>query len=286
MMKFGSEELKQLWRPNENSSGDDNGQITIIGGSELFQGAPLMSLLAASRLVDNVFLATPAGDKNIIHKEKLFEVLRGVIWVPRDDIDAYVKKSDSVLIGPGMMRYHRENTKLENLKSKLDNTGEYTKEITEKLLERFSSKKWVIDGGSLQTMDASYIPARAVVTPNMHEFKLLFGEDFSAENVQKYAKKYNCIVVGKNHLTYVSDGKITYELDGGNAGLTKGGTGDVLAGVIAGLLAKNEPFLAACAGVYLVKKTAERLFEEVGYGYNADDLAKEVFATKKQLIGY
>ncbi len=285
MMKFGSEELKQLWRPNEDSSGDDNGQITIIGGSELFQGAPLMSLVAASRLVDSVFLATPEEDKNIIHKEKLFEVLRGVIWVPRDDIDAYVKKSDSILIGPGMMRFHSEKNKHHEITGG-NHAGEYTKKVTENLLTRFPHKNWVIDGGSLQTMEADLIPKGAVVTPNMYEFKLLFGEEFSAENVQKYAKKYNCIVVGKNHLTYVSDGKITYELDGGNAGLTKGGTGDVLAGVIAGLLSKNEPFLAACAGVYLVKKTAERLFEEFGYGYNADDLAKEVFATKKQLVGY
>jgi len=50
-----------------------------------------------------------------------------------------------------------------------------------------------------------------------------------------------------------------------------------LAGVIVGLAAKNPPLLAAAAGTYLVKKTAEKLYKKVGYNFNADDLAEEVF---------
>ncbi|KKU98002.1 MAG: sugar kinase, partial [Candidatus Amesbacteria bacterium GW2011_GWB1_48_13] len=98
------------------------------------------------------------------------------------------------------------------------------------------------------------------------------------------AKKYSCVIVGKGAVGYATDGQTTYEITGGNAGLTKGGTGDVLAGVIAGLAAKNEPLLAAAAGTYLVKKTAESLFERVGYAYNADDLAENVFEVYKNLI--
>ena len=281
MTKFLSEDLKGLWRPKENSAGEDNGQVTIIGGSSLFQGAPLLSVLALSRMVDMVFVATPEEDKEIVAKTELFSRLRSVMWIPREDIDDYIAKSDAVLIGPGMMRWHREGNRESEVNTG-NEAGAYTKRITGELLARHSQKRWVIDGGSLQTMEVGWIPKGAVLTPNNKEYELMFGTDEVAEA----AGKHGCVIVYKGPVAYVSDGEVTYEIIGGNAGLTKGGTGDVLAGVIAGLLAKNPPLVAAAAGTYLVKMTAERLFERVGYGFNADDLAQGVFETKKNLVGY
>ena len=75
MISFDCDDLKKLWRPEGNSGGEDNGQIVIVGGSSLFQGAPIFSLVAASRLVDIVFIATPAEDKTIAAKVKLFSRL-------------------------------------------------------------------------------------------------------------------------------------------------------------------------------------------------------------------
>ena len=49
-----------------------------------------------------------------------------------------------------------------------------------------------------------------------------------------------------------------------------------MAGVIAGLAAKNPPLLAAAAGTFLVKETADKLFTENGYWYNADDVAEKL----------
>ena len=143
-----------------------------------------------------------------------------------------------------------------------------------------------MDGGSLQVMEKSWIPKRAVITPNKKEFMHLFGLEYSRENIEQMAKDHQCVVVGKGPVGWVSDGETTYEVSGGNAGLTKGGTGDTLAGIIVGLLAKNNPLLAAAAGNFLLKKTAERLFDKVGYAFNADDLASGVFETKKELVGY
>lgn len=59
MRLFNPSELKLLYKPANNSSGEDNGQVTIIGGSKLFHGAPLLSLKVASRITDMVFFATP-----------------------------------------------------------------------------------------------------------------------------------------------------------------------------------------------------------------------------------
>lgn len=257
-MIFGPDDLKKLWGPKEDSSGEDNGQATIIGGSSLFHGAPMLAVKAASRLVDMVFFGSPERDLEKTAK------LNSFIWVPWEEVDEYVAKSDAVLIGPGMMRYRRAIE---------DGGGEVTKKVTKELLERFPEKKWVIDGGSLQVMDAGWIPENAVVTPNKKEYKILFGE----EKPEDAAKKYKCVVVSKGPTAYVTDGETTYEVRGGNAGLTKGGTGDVLAGIIVGLLAKNPPLLAAAAGTYIIKKTAEMLYEKVGYNFNADDVSENIF---------
>lgn len=265
MKIFDREDLKELWVPRRDSEGEENGQVTIIGGSELFQGAPLLAVIACSRMVDMVFLATPAEDKNIVQKEELFSKIRSVIWVPRHDIDRYVAKSDAVLTGPGLKR------------------AEESRMITQRLLGKFPKKKWVIDAGSLQTMEKSWIPKDSILTPNGKEFELLFSTQYSVLSTQEMAKKYKCVIVAKGPVGYVSDGETTYEIDGGNAGLTHGGTGDVLAGVITGFLAKNPPLLAAAAGAYLVKKTAEALWSEVGFNYNADDVAERVLKTLKAL---
>lgn len=152
-------------------------------------------------------------------------------------------------------------------------------EITHDLLEKFPEKKWVIDGGSLQVMEAKWIVKNAVVTPNKKEYQMLFGE----EKPEEAAKKYKCVVVSKGPTAFVTDGETTYEIKGGNAGLTKGGTGDVLAGIIVGLLAKNPPLLAAAAGTYVIKKTAEMLYEKVGYNFNADDVSESVFEVFRKL---
>lgn len=277
MRKFLAEDLKELWKPREDSDGEDNGQVTIIGGSKLFHGAPIFSLKAASRCVDMVFFSSPETE---LEKIAAKAQLSSFIWVPWEQVEAYISKSDAVLIGPGLMRY-RNVQKIE-----FDEVGIQTRIITKYLLQKYPEKKWVIDGGSLQVMDPTWIPKGAVLTPNKKEFELLFKSQFSIINFQSMAKLHKCVIVYKSAVAYVTDGDEICEIDGGNAGLTKGGTGDTLAGLITGLLAKNPPLLAAAAGTYILKKTAERLFAKVGFGFNADDLVNKVFETKKELVGY
>lgn len=282
--QFTNDNLKNLWKPNNDSAGEDNGQIVIIGGSELFQGAPLLSLVAASRLVDMVFLATPDTDREAAEKAVLFSRLKSVIWIPRIDLEAYIQKSDAILIGPGMMRFHSENSKSEILSSKqFDEKGTETRMLTQYLLTQFPDKKWVVDGGSLQVIEPRWLPEKAIITPNQKEYEMLFSAQFSMLNLEENAKKYSIIICYKGPVTYVSDGVLTYEVRGGNAGLTKGGTGDTLAGLTVGLLAKNDPLLSVASASLLVKKTAEELYEKVGFHFNADDVAENVYKTFKQL---
>jgi NAD(P)H-hydrate epimerase len=73
-------------------------------------------------------------------------------------------------------------------------------------------------------------------------------------------------------------------IKGGNAGMTKGGTGDVLAGLIAALACKNDPFLSTIAGSFINKKAGDELYKKVGPFFNATDLADQIPLTMKQLL--
>jgi hydroxyethylthiazole kinase-like uncharacterized protein yjeF len=274
--EFKEEELKKLVKPHKNSSKEDNGQVTIIGGSKLFHGSPIFALKVASRIVDMVFFSSPEPSIGKV-AEKMKSKLCSFIWVPWKEVEEYIKKSEAILIGPGLMRFHKETEMPKGLKTeKLDKAGKESKEITERLLRKFSNKQWVIDAGSLQVMESKLIPPKAILTPNKKEFEMLFGMKPSLENLSGIAKKYQCIIVLKNVDTIICSPEKQVVVRGGNAGLTKGGTGDVLAGLVVALAAKNPPFLAACASAFLTKKAAELLYKKVGFAYSADDLVEEV----------
>ncbi len=268
---FEEDSLKKLFRPDKNSSGEDNGQVTIIGGSSLFHGAPLLSLKVASRIVDMVFFATPEKSVGVV-AESLKSKLLSFVWVPWEEVDNYIPKSEAVLIGPGFMRFRSEKVPHGERHHVCDKACQTTTQITRQLLKKFPDTKWVIDAGSLQVMDVFWIPKGAVLTPNKKEYNLLFGD----MRPQEAAKKYNCTIVLKGPTTLVCSPDKCVEVRGGNAGMTKGGTGDVQSGLTVALLAKNEPFLAACAGAYVTKAAGDALYKEVGTNYNADDLADRI----------
>jgi len=73
-------------------------------------------------------------------------------------------------------------------------------------------------------------------------------------------------------------------VEGGNQGMTKGGTGDVLAGLVAALYCKNEAFLAASAASFINKKAGEDLAEKMGIYFNASDLADQIPKTMERLL--
>lgn len=294
---FDTSVLKNIFKPKQNSSGEDNGQITIIGGSELFHGAPILSLKAASRIVDMVFFASP-NDSIGKAAELIKSKLSSFIWIPWEETDKYIEKSDAVLIGPGFMRFKKEEDSEKH--EHYDATYKNTREITKDFLQKFPEKKWVIDAGSLQTMKSEWIPKNAIITPNKKEFELLFGgkpESGSVQDndsdlgssvdpsaVQMLAKGHDCTIVLKGPNTIVCSPEECTLITNGNAGLTKGGTGDVLAGLTTALYAKNDAFLAAAAASYIAKAAADDLYKERSTYYNADDLASQIPVTLANLL--
>ncbi len=193
-----------------------------------------------------------------------------------------------------MVRSAKQN--ISNFKfqiSNLDQVSEIADEgiqtycITKYLLLHYPRKKWVIDGGALQMMDPMWLrglSGNVIVTPHKKEFNTLFGVDPTDENAKEMAKKYNCIVLLKGPYDIVCSPTRCVKVEGGNAGMTKGGTGDVLAGLVAALACKNDLFLAALAGSYINKKAGDSLFANVGYYFNASDLIDEIPHVMKEVL--
>jgi NAD(P)H-hydrate epimerase len=268
---FGNSDLNKLYKPANSSVKNENGLVTIIAGSRLFHGPPLVALKVASRVVDMVFLSSPEPSIGKV-AENLKSKLSSFIWIPWEDTADYVKKSDAVLIGPGFMRYGSEkDTHLQNI-DYCDEFCRQSKKITQDFLTGYPDKKWVIDGGSLQVMKPEWIPENSIITANEKEYNYLFGSLDQSEA----SKKYKCVIVRKGRITTVSSADNFVEVHGGNAGLTKGATGDVQAGLTVALLSKNDPFLAAAAASFIIKMASDSLFSRVGFNYNADDLVDEI----------
>ena len=143
-----------------------------------------------------------------------------------------------------------------------------------------------------------------IITPHRKEFETLFHDVILSEaknpnqrkeilrlaslaqddNVSQMAKKYKCTILLKGQIDIVCSLSQCVQIEGGNAGMTKGGTGDVLAGLVAALYCKNDGFLAACAGSFINKKAGDSLFEKVGPYFNTSDLADEIPRVMKSLI--
>ncbi len=269
--------LDKLYIPPPNSHKGQNGRVLVIGGSSLFHAASIWAAEIASRFADTVhYLSTIENEEVFLTLKKKFQ--NGII-VPQKDTDFYIKEDDAVLIGPGMVREGEE--------------GEYTRDLTRSLIEKFPEKRFVFDAGSLHTMDADWLKklkTKPIITPHQIEFEKLF--DISINNdsfdekiniVRETAKKFKSVILLKTVIDIISDGEETYVVEGGNAGLTKGGTGDALAGLTVALFAKNSAVESAVLASIILKKTADTLFSEKGYWYNVSDIIDKVANVLVQL---
>lgn len=277
MNEFDPSRLSSLYIPSQSSHKGQNGKVMLIAGSKLFHAASIWPLTVISRMVDMVFYASVAENNELILKMKE-QFLNGIV-IPRENIDSYIAEADCILIGPGMPRE-------EGIREGDDDT----KVLTESLLKKYSDKKWVVDGGSLQTIRPESLPQNTIITPHLKEFERLFGIDISsltfeerAQKIEEMAKKYNVVILSKGEQDIISSQTETVVVRGGNSGMTKGGTGDVLAGLTAALYAKNNAFLSACAASYINKRAGDSLFARVGYYFNASDLSDEIPKVMKEI---
>ncbi|MBI5224336.1 NAD(P)H-hydrate dehydratase [Candidatus Micrarchaeota archaeon] len=250
--------MKKLYVAPENSHKGQNGVLTIIGGSKKYHGAPLLAISAASRFADLLYFHSPEKQNN-----SLLQFLKSkkstFIAIGKSEIAATIKKSDCVLIGNGL-ELNPQNKRLVN-----------------SLLKKFPSKKFILDAGALHLVDKKLLSENVCLTPHMLEFASLFGKPASEQTVVEMASKCNCVILLKHpDGDLVSDGYEIAKNFTGNEGMTKGGTGDVLAGLLAAIACKNDLFTSAKSAAFLNGYAGDLLKKRMGTNFDAQDLADEL----------
>ncbi len=227
-------------------------------------GAPLLCALAAERSgADLVYLSLPDWHENVAKDTSLnFQVYP----FQMDDLQphdveivlALLATMDSAALGPG-----------------IDRGNEDSKKALIEIIEG-ASCTLVLDAAALQPETLKAVKGKtAVLTPHLGELERM---EVKEKELEKAAKDSGAVIVlkGPEDRVVGPDGK-SEVIKGGNAGLTVGGTGDILAGLIAGLIAqKMEPFDASVLATKIIKKAGEELEEDDGYAYRAKDVVKEI----------
>ena len=269
----------------KNSNKYTNGKLFILAGSEGFTGAAYLCSLSALRTgCGAVILGIPSA-LNTVMERKTTEVitlpLQGKKYFNGDaykGIQDKLKWADAVLIGPGIGRNPETLALVRNVYTNtgknivLDADGIFAFRGNPELLKRRRGK--------------------TVLTPHYGEFAGLLG--ISVEDLKKdlynislnFAREFKVILVLKNSPTVITDGQYFIVNPTGSENLATVGTGDVLAGITAGLLASNHTaWGSALLAVYLHGLCGDMLYSEQGSSSTiASDLIEKIQFAKKNIL--
>lgn len=254
-----------------NSHKGDFGRLLVIGGNKIFSGAPALVSLGALRTgVDLVYTASPGKTSFAIssYSPNLITIkLQGkhANLSNLDTLIPYIKKVDAIVIGPGL-GLHQET--IDFVESCIDNIEKTRKPI---LLDA--------DGINAFTKFKHVLKNPVIFTPHSSEFERLSGVDLPKKlddritEVKKLASALRATIVLKGEFDIICNSTRTKVNCTGNPGMTIGGTGDVLSGIIGGLLAQNnDPFEAAVAGTFINGAAGDFAVDKLGYHMLATDL--------------
>lgn len=249
--------LVKSWLPvrDENGHKGSFGKVCILAGSEGYTGAPVLSSRAAVRGGTGlVFLLVPRCVYPIV-AVKCEEAMpaplpsKGPVCAAEAFGLALERMSgcDAALIGPGLGRSEEQDQLLLSLLGAL-------------------KLPLVLDADGLNALSRHRMEAepllspRCILTPHDGEFHRLMGrwpgEDRSAA-AQALSRSWGgAVSVLKGHRTIITDGAETYINPTGNAGMAKGGSGDVLSGLMVSLLAQGMPPLRAAAAAVWIHGSA------------------------------
>ena len=266
----GDVQLAIKKRPAEAHKGDF-GRLLVVGGSETFSGAPTLVALAALRAgVDLVYIAAPHRIAHAISSmsPNLITVKMEGDYLSTRNISIirrYLETSTAIVMGPGL-GLHKD-------------TRDAVKEIVKAVEERKAPLLLDADGLKAFAESKRKVDFPLILTPHAGEYKLLTGREppkdlnERAEDVRKTAEELDAVVLLKGHTDVISDGTRVKLNFTGNPGMTVGGTGDILSGIVGAFLAwGTDPFEAAVAGVFINGAAGDFVREEKGYHMVPTDL--------------
>lgn len=247
------------------------GRLLVVGGSDVFSGAPALVAMAALRVgTDIVSVAAPEKTAYTISSMSpaLITIkLKGKHLNSSNlpILKEHLESATAVVVGPGL-GLHNE-------------TKEATKELVELIEETGIPLLLDADGLKAFAEFKRKVDLPLVLTPHAREYEILTGKKLPkdlgerAEEVQKRAQKLGATILLKGPVDVVSNGIDVKFNFTGNPGMTVGGTGDVLSGVVGGLLAMGaDSFRAAVAGAFINGAAGDFVKAEKGYHMIPTDL--------------
>jgi NAD(P)H-hydrate epimerase len=243
----------RLLKRKVNTHKGDYGYVLVIGGSPGMTGAVRLCAMAALRMGAGLVKAgVPASLEKIVASRQL-----EVMSIGLADKNGYLSL--------------KAFKQIENILDKIDvialgcgaSQDKSTRQLMLKIIREID-KPMVIDADALNALSGNLKVLlerkfrNLVLTPHLIEFSRLINQPATAINksrkelVKQFSLRYNLTLALKGHKTLVSDGKRFFENTTGNPGMATAGSGDVLCGMIAGLIAQGfDVFEAAKLGVYL-----------------------------------
>lgn len=286
-------QLLRAWPlPQPDAAGDkeERGNVLVIAGSREMPGGLLLAATATLHAgAGKLTVATAASVARYVAiqlpEARVIELPEvgdtgGLAKSAVDRIAPLLERQDAVLCGPGMV----EDTALADL--------------VRSIAKALDGKTLILDAAALtEVKDSGGVAVRPrgwVMTPHAGELASLFDLDKKTviaaplECAKDAAARWSAVVALKGATTFIAapDERV-WRHSGGNVGLAISGSGDALAGIIAGLAARGAaPEQAAVWGVALHARAGERLAERVGpIGYLARDLSREIPSLMAELMG-
>jgi NAD(P)H-hydrate epimerase len=270
--------LKQYWpRRDLDSHKGQNGQIMVIGGSDEFTGAPVLSGMATMRSgVDTLRIVVPETIRDIVagYAEDFIVVkVQGerITSKPfRKYRDMAVARHDVICIGMGMSNH--------------PDCNKFTREFFEFAKENV---KFVLDAEAVRAFrgktDSLKNNSGVVITPHRAELRMMLKEKIPDKMedlipfLEEKARDLEVTILMKGRIDIITNGHRTLLNETGHPGMTVGGSGDVLAGVVAAAVNFiDDPFIAASIGAYLMGRAGEFAAEKYGNSLIASDIIKEI----------
>lgn len=252
---------------NLDSKKGDNGKVLVIGGSKEYVGAPYFAAMAALRTgIDLVYVAAPERvawvlntfSPDLITIKCKGEYLRQTHYA---EIEKIAKKCDVVIIGPGLT--------------------EKSNALIKKILMLKMPK--VIDAQAVSQCKLTQLN-NSVLTPHKKEYEILLKNN-SEKDLTVHKKLKNNTILLKGAIDKIITKKETRNISTGNPGMTVGGTGDILAGLVAGILAQsNNLEYSAIKAVRINGLLAHIGKKFYKYNYLASDLLEYLKTYSKVLF--
>ena len=269
----GPGDLLRLRKRDYSTHKGQNGSLIVVGGSNDYSGAPAFAAMSALRSgVDISIVACPSSVSSPIRSYSPDLIVKGLSnnYINFDDTSKILDLSedvDAMVLGCGIGRK--------------EETGLAINEMIEKI-----KIPVVIDADALKMLDLDLIKKyrnQMVLTPHKAEFKSLFGFDVPESLNQKIkvileiSSEYECTLLLKGVVDIISDGDSVKLNSTGNPGMTVGGTGDLLAGLVGGLMAQgHKAFEAAYLGSYINGAAGDLAMNDYSYNFVASDILKYI----------